>query len=48
VENRAGTTLEELNSEVADWLKKIDAQQIGGIRRTCAERFAEEKPYVNT
>jgi len=48
VEKRAGTTLEELNGEVADWLKSVDAQQIGGIRNTRAERFAEEKPYMNT
>jgi hypothetical protein len=47
VESRSGTTLEELNEEVASWLKRVDAQQIGGIRSTRAERFAEEKPYMN-
>mgnify|MGYP002338709172 CR=1 FL=1 len=47
VESRAGTTLEELNGEVADWLKRVNAQQISGIRSTRAERFAEEKPYMN-
>jgi hypothetical protein len=47
VENQTGTALEELNDEVADWLKRIDAQQIGGIRNTRAERFAEEKPHMN-
>lgn len=47
VESQAGTTLEELNDEVASWLKRVDAQQIGGIRSTRTERFAEEKPYMN-
>lgn len=41
------TTVADLNDAVARWLTEIDDRQIGGIRRTRKERFAEEKPFMH-
>lgn len=41
------SSIEGLNDAVSCWLKDLDAKQVGGLRKTRRERFAEEKPYMN-
>lgn len=40
------STVEDLNEAVAAWLLEVDARQIGGMRTTRRERFAEELPHM--
>ena len=40
------TTVADLNDAVAAWLTDVDERQIGGLRTTRRERFAEEKPFM--
>lgn len=40
------TTLADLNDAVAAWLTDIDQRQIGGLRTSRSQRFAEEKPLM--
>ena len=40
------TTVADLNEAVAAWLTDVDARQIGGLRSSRGERFAEEKPHM--
>lgn len=42
-----GTTIADLNDAVAQWLVDVDERQIGGLRTTRRERFAEEKPFMH-
>jgi hypothetical protein len=41
------TTVADLNDAVQQWLTEIDDRQLGGIRQTRKERFAEEKPFMH-
>ncbi len=41
------TTVADLNDAVAQWLVDVDERQIGGLRTTRRERFAEEKPFMH-
>jgi len=40
------TTVADLNDAVAAWLIDVDERQIGGLRRSRRERFAEEKRFM--
>ena len=40
------TTVADLNDAVATWLADVDGRQIGGLRTTRRQRFAEEKPFM--
>ena len=40
------TTVSDLNDAVSAWLSDVDDRQIGGLRTTRRERFAEEKPFM--
>lgn len=40
------TTVADLNDAVAAWLVDIDERQIGGLRTSRRERFAEEKSFM--
>jgi Mu transposase-like protein len=40
------TTVADLNDAVASWLIDVDERQIGGLRTSRRERFAEEKPFM--
>ncbi|TVQ28340.1 MAG: IS21 family transposase [Spirochaetaceae bacterium] len=40
------TTIDDLNEAVTAWLGEVDERQIGGLRTTRRERFAEEKPSM--
>lgn len=40
------TTIADLNDAVMAWLADVDERQIGGLRTTRRERFAEEKPFM--
>jgi transposase len=40
------TTIADLNDAVSAWLGEVDERQIGGLRTTRRERFAEEKPLM--
>ena len=46
VAGEEATTLADLNDAVAAWLIDIDERQIGGLRTSRRQRFAEEKPLM--
>lgn len=46
VAGTTSTTIADLNDAVAAWLIEVDQRQIGGLRTTRRQRFAEEKPHM--
>lgn len=41
-------SIAQLNAHVSRWLIDVDEKQIGGVRKTRRERFAEEKPHMHS